>query len=351
MSDDKYVGADVHDATTSFAVLTASGRLSMEGTVETQAKDLRAFIKAIPGKIHLAIEEGLHATWIYDLLRPLVAELIVCDNRKKKNKGNKSDRVDAKQLAELLRTNQLSPVYHGEHGTRRLKQLALGYYGVIRDVVRNKNRVKSIFRSESIAVKGADVYDSEGREEWLAKLSHEGLRSRACWYLTELELLEKLRGEAEEALLGEAKKHRAWRLLQSVPGIGPIRAALIVAVVDTPFRFRTKRQFWSYVGLSVLTRSSDDYVVQDGRIVKKQRQSTRGLTRDHNRIMKMVFTGAAFDATVQGPWKARAEELVASGRRPEMVRLTFARKAAAIALALWKTGKEYNQKQAFARMA
>jgi transposase len=323
----------------------------MQGTVETQAKDLRAFVKAIPGTVHVAIEEGLHATWMYDLLRPLVAEIIVCDNRKNKSKGNKSDRIDARKLAELLRTNQLSAVYHGEHGTRRLKQLGLGYYAVIRDVVRNKNRVKSVFRSQSVAVGGASVYDPEGREEWLAKLSHDGLRHRACWYLTELDLLTTLRVEAEAALLAEAKKHRASRLLQTVPGIGPIRAALIVAVVDTPFRFRTKKQFWSYVGLSVVTRSTDDFGAKNGRIFKKKgKRSTRGLTQNHNRMMKMVFIGAAFDATVQGAWKARAEELVASGRRPEMVRLTFARKAAAIALALWKNGEKYNPKKAFTRM-
>jgi transposase len=52
--------------------------------------------------------------------------------------------------------------------------------------------------------------------------------------------------------LAESRKHRAVGLLRTIPQLGPIRAALIVVTVDTPHRFRTKRQFWSYVGLAAI---------------------------------------------------------------------------------------------------
>jgi transposase len=60
------------------------------------------------------------AAWLHDLLKPHVSRLVVCDPRKNAllRDGNKSDRIDARKLAELLRTNQLKPVYHGEHGVR-----------------------------------------------------------------------------------------------------------------------------------------------------------------------------------------------------------------------------------------
>ncbi len=68
-------------------------------------------------------EEGTLAAWLHDLLKPHVNRVVVCDSRKAAllRDGNKSDRIDARNLSELLRTNQLKPVYHGKHGLRTLK--------------------------------------------------------------------------------------------------------------------------------------------------------------------------------------------------------------------------------------
>jgi len=53
--------------------------------------------------------------------------------------------------------------------------------------------------------------------------------------------------------LAESRKHKAWKLLRQIPGIGPIRAAVLIAVIQTPHRFRTKRQLWTYSGLGLET--------------------------------------------------------------------------------------------------
>ena len=67
--------------------------------------------------------------WLHDLLKPHVSRLVVCDPRKAAllKDGNKSDRIDARKLADMLRTNQLKSVYHGEHGLRTLKELGRSY--------------------------------------------------------------------------------------------------------------------------------------------------------------------------------------------------------------------------------
>jgi hypothetical protein len=77
----------------------------------------------------LTFEEGTLATWLHDLLKPHVSRLVVCDPRKNAllREGNQNDRVDARNLAELLRTHQVKAVYHGEHGTRALKELGRSY--------------------------------------------------------------------------------------------------------------------------------------------------------------------------------------------------------------------------------
>ena len=348
MSNHMFAAADVHAATTTFAVLDSSGKFVMETVVETKAESLLSVVKSITGAVHLTFEEGTHAAWLYDLLKPHVAELLVCNPRKNRNdSGNKSDRIDARQLARWLRSGDLSPVYHGHDSTRALKELVRGYENLVSDSVRTKNRLKAVYRSQGESTSGGDVYKLEQREEWLSKIQSSGLRSRAGWLYSQMESLGELRREAEKAVLREAKKHRPCSLLRTVPGIGPIRSATIVAHAATPFRFRTKRQFWSYCGLAVVTWGSSDWVIDGEKLIRKRQPvATRGLNRNYNRRWKDVFKGAVRDA---GLFRPHFDSLVASGTRPEMARLTVARKIAATTLAIWKKGEKFIPSKAVIR--
>jgi transposase len=345
----KYVGLDVHMASTSFCVRTAKGKVLSQGIVETTSQALLDFVRGISGEVHLTFEEGTQASWLYDLLRPHVAVLIVCDPRKNatKEKGNKNDRIDAERLSDLLRLGSLKPVYHGEHGTRGLKELVRAHRDFVRDVVRVKNRVKAIYRSRGIPVPGGSVYKRKGRDSYVSRLKGAELRQRVEWHLKQLDSLEVLRRESESALQKEGRRHRGCRILRSVPGIGPIRAAQVVGVVDTPYRFRTKRKYWSYVGLAVVMRSSSDYVPTPRGFVRKTWQSTRGLNRQCNRFLKSVYKGAAKDAIAKYPsWKAYYEKQIERGLSPEIARVAVARRLAAISLTVWKKGERYTQAKA-----
>jgi transposase len=129
----------------------------------------------------VTFEEGTSAAWLHDLLKPHVDRLVVCDPRKAAllKDGSKSDRIDARKLAELLRTNQLKPVYHGEHGIRTLKELGRSYLTITKDVTRVMNRIKALFRSWAIPCSGTRVYAARHRAEWLAQLVEPGVRVRA----------------------------------------------------------------------------------------------------------------------------------------------------------------------------
>ena len=154
MSEEKYIGMDVHQATISVAVMDAQGKLIMECLLETKAATIVEFIQGLQGTLSLTFEEGTSAAWLHDLLKPHVSRLLVCDPRKAAllKDGNKSDRIDARKLAELLRTNQLKPVYHGEHGMRTLKELGRSYLTLTQDVTRVMNRIKALYRSWGIPV-------------------------------------------------------------------------------------------------------------------------------------------------------------------------------------------------------
>jgi hypothetical protein len=86
----------------------------VESIIETKASTILEFIRGIRGSLWITFEEGTSAAWLYDLLKPHVPKVIVCDPRKNAllNAGNKSDRVDARKLSDLLRAGLLTSVYH-----------------------------------------------------------------------------------------------------------------------------------------------------------------------------------------------------------------------------------------------
>lgn len=147
-----------------------------------------------------------------------------------------------------------------------------------------------------------------------------------------------MRQEARRDLLAESRKHRASRILRQIPCIGPIRAALLIALIQTPHRFRTKRQLWAYSGLALETHTSAEYRFVAGQLERsKKLRSIRGLNANHNHDLKHVFVSAAINASIHpGPLQDFYAGLLAKGTRPSMARLTLARKIAAIALILWK---------------
>jgi transposase len=197
-------------------------------------------------------------------LKPPVAKVVVCDPRKNAllQAGNKNDRIDARKLADLLRCGLLSPVYHGESGVRTLRELARSYLTLTRDLTRVMNRIKGLYRSWAIRCNGQTVYSPLRRPAWLEKLPEAGVRRRAEWLYQQLDDLQPLPRQARQEMVIESRKHRASSLLDEVPWLGPVRVALLMALIQTPQRFRTKRQLWEYSGLGLETRASGEYCVK-----------------------------------------------------------------------------------------
>jgi transposase len=94
------------------AVLDSIGKVVMEAILETKAETILALIHGLLGSLHVTFEESTCAAWLYALLKPHVTQVLVCDPRKNAllKVGNKSDRIDARKLAELLRSNLLRSV-------------------------------------------------------------------------------------------------------------------------------------------------------------------------------------------------------------------------------------------------
>jgi transposase len=340
----KYIGMDVHKESISMAVRNDAGRIVMECVIETKANLILDFIHGLRGELQITFEEGTWATWLYDLLKPQVSKLVVCDPRKNSRQGNKNDRIDARELSDRLYMNKLSSVYHGGAGVRTLRELARSYLTISKDLARVMSRVKAIYRSWGIPCAGKQVYAPGHRAEWLAKISEVGVLRRPEFYDQQRDALRALRHQVRRELLAESKKHPATKRLRQIPAIGPIRAALLIALIQTPHRFRTKRPLWKYSGFGIETHSSADYRKVQGQLERSSKQvSVRGLNRDCNHDLKNLFKSAATIASVKpGPFQQFYAALVAKGMRPEMARLTLARKIATIVLIVWKKGVNFD---------
>jgi transposase len=267
--------------------------------------------------------------------------------RRNTQAGNKNDRIDARKLADLLRSGLLSPVYHEESGVRTLKELARSYLTITKDTTRVMNRIKGLYRSWAIPCAGQKVYSPRHRSAWLKQLHETGLLHRAERLYRQLDDLQPLRRQARQELLAESRKHPAVSLLRAIPWLGPIRVALLIALIQTPHRFRTKRQLWAYSGLGLQTRASGEYRFAAGELQRTKKQpALRGLNQNHNHDLKYLFKSAATRASAStGPFGDFYAALLATGMKPTMARLTVARKIAAITLSVWKKGERFDPEQ------
>jgi transposase len=349
MDSKKYVGMDVHKEATTIAVMNAAGKLIMESVVETKAATMVDFLKGLRGDLYVTFEEGTWAAWLYDVLQPHVTKVVVCDARKNAllQMGNKSDRIDARKLTELLRAGLLSAVYHGQTGLRTLKELCRSYLTINKDLTRIMNRLKALYRGWSIPCAGPSVYAPRHRAEWLSQIPEAGVRRRAELLYQQLDALEELRREVRHDLLAESRKHAVTNLLRKVPYIGAIRAALLLALIQTPHRFRTKKQLWAYSGLALETHGSGEYHYVRGQPQRSNKAvMLRGLNQNHNHDLKDIFKGAATTASAAaGPFHDFYSALLRKGMKPTMARLTLARKIATITLVVWKKGVCFDPEQ------
>jgi hypothetical protein len=183
--------------------MDSSGKVVMESILETKAATILEFFAGLRGTLSVTFEEGTWAAWLYDLLKPHVAKLVVCNPRKNAllKHGNKSDRIDAFNLADLLRLNRLESVYHGETSVRMLRELARSYLTTVKDLSRVMNRLKALYRSWAIPCAGRDVYYTRHRSQWLDKIPEAGTRRRAEQLYQQLDLLQQLRQQARSELL------------------------------------------------------------------------------------------------------------------------------------------------------
>lgn len=341
----RYLGLDAHAKSCTLAVIDAKGKRLNSVVLETSGRSLVEAIKLVPRPRALCLEEGTQSAWLHEILSPHVDALVVTCVLE--SRGPKDDRRDAFALADTLRLGTASPVFKDKGSFRRLRSLSGVYNVVTVDVARTKNRLKGIYRSRALPVASQGVYSTTGRESCLPMLPAQEREAVELLY-RELDALVEIKTDARTLLLEESHRHAIARLLETAPGLGPVRVAQLMPIVVTPHRFRTARQFWSYSGLGIMMRTSSDWVPKpDGGWTRAPVAKTRGLSRAFNRQLKAIFKGAATTVITHRmePLHAHYERMTQAGTKPPLAKLTVARKIAAAVLAMWKNKEAYDPKR------
>lgn len=345
------IGMDLASEVTTVAVLTGGGGMKLNTAVVTTEANLKQLVKSVARPRQVVFEECGLAAWLYAVLEPVCDDVFVCNPKKNKDlSGNsKGDEADAFHLAERARLNGLSRVWHGGEKLQALRDRLRDYQALTNESTALKNKIKAIFRNRGIRV-GSRAYNPETRLEALQLLKQQELRIRVQRLGAVLDVVSEQRMDSQKQLIKAVKKNSMFTTLVSMPQIGELFAATIIAEVGSPYRFRTRSQFWSYCGLAVTTYETAQFERDErGGVRKKDRKTkTRGLVKECNRTLKNVFKHMALHLSAD-EWAHECKRLQKSGVSITNARLTLARKAAAVALHVMKTGEMYDETLVFAR--
>lgn len=338
----RFVGLDVHDKTTSICMRDRDGRVLHETVIPTTAAALRRYFRLHRGPIAATFEEGPLAGWLYQVLHDRVDDLLVCDPRRNRllKAGSKSDRIDARKLSELLRIGALHRVHHDAQPIA-IRELVAHYDALVADVVRAILRIRATFRMNGIRLEGLVPQAPRERRRSLRQLRNEVAARRLDRLFRQLDMLTTLRDEARLDMLAAAARYPAFTLLQTIPHVGDIRAAHLLAWVAVR-HFPSRRHLWSYAGFAVVTRSSSDHD-RDGRLTDRKRLS-RGLSMNCNPRLKRIFKDIALGISIgRGPMRKIFDAYVARGLSVKVARVALARRVASIVRAILRDQHPFNE--------
>ena len=323
----KYIGIDAHGKDCFFVVLGKRGKVLRRARVKTNEVEILNFVKTVKGKKALAFEEGILSQWLYILLKDEVDELVVCQPEERF--GPKTDEIDAGEIADLLRVGRLKSVFHADNDLMHLRTLVSGYADVMQELVRSKNRYKALYRQTAIPATGAAFYSST---DAITLLDTESKRYVADTLFEQIELLESQRQGYVERFESNVRKYKPIRLLTSIPGLGPVRANQVVAIMVTPHRFQKKYNLYSY---AMLTKHKQ---ISGGKEYGKKRAHGQA-------VLKQVFKSAVFGSIKSNTaFRRKYDAMRAAGKDDRVARNAVSRKIAATVLGVWKSGKKYDDK-------
>jgi transposase len=256
----RFVGCDVHKRTAVFTILLPDGTRFGTCTVPVTREALAAFAeRQLTREDRLAMEATTNTWAVAGVLRPFVKEIIIGNPLKVRAIAEakiKTDKVDSRVLAELLRCDYLPVVWQPDQETQRLRRLTHRRAALVSDRTRLKNRLHSILHHTLVPLPDCDLFSKRGIA-WLRQVplvQEEALARESDLRLLELTELEI--AQLDDLLVREAWQDEKVRLVMSIPGIDYTVAQTCLAAIGEISRFPNAKKLSAYLGLNPSTRQS-----------------------------------------------------------------------------------------------
>lgn len=335
MAGNSFIAIDVHCGFCEGGWIDSLGKERGSFRCPTAIPQLSEQIEKVPRPRTLVIEEGPLSDWLHRSLSDLVDKMVVCDahrNALVAKDGDKDDPIDWRKLALLLRGGYVKPVHQcGSIQRSLLKQRVHLHHDRVRNRVRQAHRVLWQFRRWGLMVREKDFADKPDRRRLLESLPQESALQEDLELLLDgydraVEQEKKMRQRLKESASG----YEQIRRLMELPGVGLVRAATFFAIIDTPFRFKSKQALWKYCGIGLERRKSGN-----GPVLLR-------LPRRFNRPLKGALLGAAKSAaTGDNPFADQHRRWLDEGCSPRIARRNLARSLCAVMWGMCKSGNAY----------
>jgi len=334
-----HIGVDLHQRFCYLTAVDASGKTFKQGQVVNEEVALRSWLRQVPGPRQVVVEAS--GFWPA-FARAVSAEserLVMVHPQRVKAIASaklKNDRVDSETLAHLSRCDLLPEAWMADEATQQLRLLVRLRITMGRQRARAKNQLQAVLHQEGFKKPVTDVFGKRGRT-WLAglELSPAGRLVVDTW-LRQVDRLDVELSEQTRQLERLARADARARILQTVPGIGPYAAMVIVAELGDVARFEGKRALASYAGLTPVVRESAG---------KRKRG---GITHQGSNTLRWIMLQAAQVAARCSPG-ARSYYAGLRARKPAQVaKIALARKLLTVVWALLRHGVCFDE-QVFIR--
>jgi transposase len=328
---------DVHRSFAQIAIVE-EGLCRDEGRIGVRPEELRAWASSLCPDDEVALEATTNSDAIATLLRPLVRRVVVSNPRKTRAIAEakvKTDKVDARILAQLLAADFLPGTWVADDRTRMLRRLVMRRTHLVRQRTRVKNQVHGIMARNLVPTcPHADLFSGVG-QRWLAKqdLPADEWRSVEA-LLRQLDFHGEELAQVDRDIAAEALDDPIAARLMTVPGIDVTVAISILAAVGDFTRFESPDRLVSYLGLNPRVRQSGNGPAAYGRITKAGPAQARGM------LVEAAFSAAR----APGPLRAFYRR-VKDRRGFQIATVATARKMTVLCWHLITHGEDY----AFAR--
>ena len=328
------IGMDVHRDFCEIAI-AEDGSVRAAGRVATEPQALRLLAQSLVDSDEVAIEATANAVAIARIIEPHVRRVVLANPKavREKSRRAKTDRIDAKVLAQLLAVGFLDEVWTPDDATQTRRRLITRRCALVRARTRAKNQVHAVLARNLLERPPvSDLFGRKGRT-WLAEQAA-GLpvdeRLSVAAGVRQVDFLSGEIDQLDQLLGADAITDPDALRLMTLPGVSVVTAIALLAAIGDITRFATPRELVAYLGLDPRVRQSGSVPARHGRISKQGAGEVRGL------LVEAAWHAARTPGPLHG-FHAR----LALRRGSKIATVATARKMVVIAWHLLSRGQEY----------